>query len=108
VHRHRNTLLLRRNDRFGYFANMLDENPNQGAQHPVLQRQDRDGVPVDSEVDRQDFQRKLGGVDSSELGNAVTNGPLDSKDMRRCPESAIRLIFGIGNPRSRNASATLR
>jgi hypothetical protein len=44
--------LLRSNDRFCHFANMIDEKPNQRAQHPVLQRQDRDWVSANLQIDR--------------------------------------------------------
>ena len=47
-------------------------------------------------------------LSSSDHQSSLNRGPLVSKDMRRRPESAMRLIFGIANPRSRNASATLR
>jgi hypothetical protein len=44
--------LLRCNDRLRHFANVLNEKPNQRAQHPVLQRQDRNRVSANLQIDR--------------------------------------------------------
>jgi hypothetical protein len=57
-------VLLRRNERSRHFANVLDEKPNQRAQHPVSQRQDRNRVPINLQINRQNFQTELGGIEA--------------------------------------------
>jgi hypothetical protein len=59
-------VLLRCNDRSCHFANVLEEKPNQRAQHPVLQRQNRNRISMNLQIDRQDSDRKLSGIEAQQ------------------------------------------
>ena len=45
-------------------AYVLDEKPNQRAQHPVSQRQNRNRVSINLQIHRQNFQTELGGIEA--------------------------------------------
>jgi hypothetical protein len=57
-------VLLRRHERSRHFANVLDEKPDQRAQHAVSKRQYRNRVPINLQINRQNFQTELGGIEA--------------------------------------------